>query len=374
MGQQLRCVSYTSTTCLILKHHGIDLKGNSKKMSIPLTIDSLKNYYIIDRVIGEGTFSKVVRGKRMSDDNPVALKVFKKKLKSILDVDYLREVQIFKVLGDHPNIIKIHRMIYDPLTCIFCLDLELMDINLYEYLSKKYINEEKAKFIIHQSLKGLEYIHSKGFFHRDVKPENILLNIDATIVKIADLGSCARISAEVRPLTQYIATRWYRAPENLLTSGLYNEKMDIWGLSCILFEMMTKKPLFPGKNAIEQLLLIHKAIGSPSDQDLIDINHSKTFTLPFTFPKSLGYGIKRLFLARPSEDCIKFIEESLIYSPLHRPTASTLLKHSFLISYSQRKEEARLNSSDAHVIVISCLFRNDLMSLKLKHINILEMK
>eukprot|EP00835_Amoeboradix_gromovi_P002187 NODE_118_length_18907_cov_0.436251.p4 type:complete len:330 gc:universal NODE_118_length_18907_cov_0.436251:18163-17174(-) len=320
-------------------------------MSIPLTIDSVKNHYILSKIVGEGTFSKVVKSKRLSDDNAAAIKVFKKKLKSILEVDYLREVQVFRVLGDHPNIIKAHRFIYDPTTSMFCIDMELMQMNLYDYLSlsNRYITEDTAKYIIFNVLKGLEYMNSKGYFHRDVKPENILLNESATIIKIADLGSCSEFETEKRPLTAYIATRWYRSPENLLTSGLYDDKMDIWGCACIFYEMLTKKPLFPGKNAVEQILLIHKAIGSPTDKDLSEITRNKYLTLPFTFPKSTGQGIRRLFLVRPSEACIKFLEDTLVYSPVNRASASTLLKHSFLISYNTPTKKKELTSTtDSH--------------------------
>ena len=318
--------------------------------NIPLTIDSLKNHYILDRVLGEGTFSKVVKARRVSDDQIIALKVFKKKLKSILDVDHLREVQVFKLIGDNPNFIKANGFIYDPVTSIFSLDLEIMDINLYDFLCKKYITEDKAKFIVYNVLKALEHLHSKKHFHRDIKPENILLNAEGTIVKLADLGSCSKINTE-KPLTQYIATRWYRAPENLLTTGLYDEKMDIWGVSCILYEMLTKKPLFPGKNAFEQVTLINKAIGSPTEQELLEINRNQYSTLPFTFPKTNGYGLRRLFLARPSDDCISFIESALKYSPIARPSASALIKHPFLTPYNQARIQEKTKSSESFASV-----------------------
>ena len=321
-------------------------------MSIPLTIDSLKNYYILDKIVGEGTFSKVVKSKRVSDNELIALKVFKKKLKSILDVDSLREVQVFRAFVNHPNIITAHRYIYDPVSSMFCIEMELMTINLYEYLSKRYTTEEKTKFIIFNILKGLEFMHSKAWIHRDIKPENILLNGDATSVKIADLGSCTRIYTEKRPLTQYIATRWYRAPENLLTSGLYDEKMDIWGISLIMFEILTRKPLFPGKDAIEQISLIHKALGSPSESELYEINRNRYYSLPFTFPKMQGSGIRRMFLTRPSEYCMKFIEDSLIYSPVRRPTAADLLTHPFLMSLNQTKNEIRSQRSESLAAVV----------------------
>lgn len=103
-------------------------------------------------------------------------------------------------------------------------------------------------------------MHRKGIFHRDIKPENIL--IKGNLVKVADLGSCKGRHSPA-PYTDYISTRWYRAPECLMTDGYYNEKMDIWGFGCVLFELITKKPLFPGKDELDQIHKIHNIIGTP---------------------------------------------------------------------------------------------------------------
>ena len=105
-------------------------------------------------------------------------------------------------------------------------------------------------------------MHRNGIFHRDIKPENILLK-NNTNIKLADLGSCKGIYGK-QPFTEYISTRWYRAPECLLTDGYYNYKMDIWGLGCVFFEMLTLFPLFPGDNEIDQVNKIHNILGSPN--------------------------------------------------------------------------------------------------------------
>ena len=109
------------------------------------------------------------------------------------------------------------------------------------------------------SVKVLEF--HDGIFHRDIKPENILLK-DDNIIKLADLGSCKGIYSKP-PFTEYISTRWYRAPECLLTDGYYNYKMDIWGVGCVFFEILSLFPLFPGDDEIDQVSKIHNILGSP---------------------------------------------------------------------------------------------------------------
>lgn len=103
-------------------------------------------------------------------------------------------------------------------------------------------------------------MHKRGIFHRDIKPENILLLNDQ--IKLADFGSCKGIYSE-HPYTEYISTRWYRAPECLLTDGYYDQKMDIWGVGCVLFEISSLFPLFPGTNELDQIHRIHNILGTP---------------------------------------------------------------------------------------------------------------
>ena len=137
-----------------------------------------------------------------------------------------------------------------------------MEMNLYQAIEgrKKYLPEQKVKYWIYQTLRALETMHKKGIFHRDIKPENILLLKNK--VKLADLGSCKGMYSKP-PFTEYISTRWYRSPECLLTDGYYNYKMDIWGLGCVFYEMLTLEPLFPGDDEIDQVNKINYILGSP---------------------------------------------------------------------------------------------------------------
>ncbi len=147
------------------------------------------------------------------------------------------------------------------------LVFELMEQNLYEAIKgkKNYFAEKKVKFYMYQLLKALDFMHRSGIFHRDIKPENILLKEDH--LKLADFGSCKGIYSKP-PFTEYISTRWYRAPECLLTDGYYNYKMDLWGVGCVFFELLSLFPLFPGENELDQIYKIHNILGTPPEQIL----------------------------------------------------------------------------------------------------------
>ena len=160
----------------------------------------------------------------------------------------LREIKSLRKLN-HTNIIKLKEVIRvnDDLYFVF----DFMDNNVYEIMKdrSKPLPEEKIKSIIYQTLLGLSFCHKQGFFHRDLKPENLLVN-SLEQIKIADFGLAREIRSRP-PYTDYVSTRWYRAPELLLRSTNYNSPVDLFAVGCILAELYLMRPLFPGNSEVD---------------------------------------------------------------------------------------------------------------------------
>ena len=236
-------------------------------------------------------------------------------------------------------------------------------MNLYEAIEgrKKYLPEKKAKFWIYQTLKALEFMHKNGIFHRDIKPENILLLKNK--VKLADLGSCKGIYSRP-PFTEYISTRWYRSPECLLTDGYYNYKMDIWGLGCVFYEILTLEPLFPGDDEIDQVNKINYILGSPPPELFEKFVKNSAHRNEFNFEYQKGIGINR-YLTHVSPNIVDLINKMLIYDPDLRPTARDCLNHEcfkeFIEQDLKRAKQSQMNFYQDSILMKSF---NDSISIK----------
>jgi renal tumor antigen len=197
-----------------------------------------------------------------------------------------------------------------------------MDQNLYEWIRgrRHHFPESKVKLYIYQLMKALEHMHRNGIFHRDIKPENVLLADE--MLKLADFGSCRGIYSK-QPFTEYISTRWYRAPECLLTDGYYSYKMDIWGVGCVFFEILTFIPLFPGENELDQIHKIHNILGTPPP-DLLAKFQSQASHMTFNFPTVDGTGFERL-ISQASPEAKTLIRKMLAYNPDDRISARQVL-------------------------------------------------
>ncbi|CAL1527778.1 unnamed protein product [Lymnaea stagnalis] len=285
---------------------------------------------------GEGTFSEVLKVQVIKDGSFRACKKMKQTYETLEQVNNLREIQAMKRLAPHPNVLELQEVIFDKKSGTLVLVCELMDMNIYELIRGKnqVLPEEKVKGYIYQLVKSVDHMHRNGIFHRDVKPENILIKED--LLKLADFGSCRSIYSK-QPYTEYISTRWYRAPECLLTDGYYTYKMDIWSVGCVFFEILSLHPLFPGSNEVDQISKIHDVMGTPDPAVLNKLKKSKGIN--FNFPPKKGTGIERL-LTHVSPEAIELIYLMCTYDPDERITARQALKHQYF--KDMREVEKRL--------------------------------
>ncbi|KAJ1342002.1 hypothetical protein BSLG_003407 [Batrachochytrium salamandrivorans] len=221
--------------------------------------------FCMTQKLGEGTFSEVLKVKHKGSGKIYAMKRFRKRFNSSTfeEIQNLREIQALRRLNPHNHIIDLIETVF------------------------------------------------KGIFHRDIKPENIL--IKGSIIKLADFGSCRGIHSK-QPYTEYIATRWYRSPECLLCDGMYSFKMDIWGAGCVLYEIISKAPLFPGSNELDQLHKIHAILGTPSNTLLQKMIGDRSSSPKYDFPSKEGTGIHAL-IPHISIECIDLINVMLVYDP-----------------------------------------------------------
>ncbi|KAI9401239.1 hypothetical protein POPTR_001G099900v4 [Populus trichocarpa] len=210
------------------------------------------------RPIGRGAYGIVCAAVNSETHEEVAIKKIGNAFDNIIDAKRtLREIKLLCHM-DHENVIAMRDIIRPPKMEAFndvYIVYELMDTDLHQIIrSEQSLNDDHCQYFLYQLLRGLKYVHSANVLHRDLKPSNLLLNSNCDL-KIGDFG-LARTTAETDFMTEYVVTRWYRAPELLLNCSEYTAAIDIWSVGCILGEIMTREPLFPGKDYVHQLRLI----------------------------------------------------------------------------------------------------------------------
>ncbi|KAL0871436.1 hypothetical protein ABMA27_005164 [Loxostege sticticalis] len=272
-------------------------------------------------VVGEGSYGVVLKCRRRDNGQLVAIKKF---LETEDDAAVrkmaLREIRMLKKLRhDHlVNMIEVFRR-----KRRFYLVFEYLDHTLLDELeaSPGGLGEDTAKKHLYQLLKGIDYCHQNSIIHRDVKPENVLVS-NAGIVKLCDLGFARALAAPGEPYTEYVATRWYRAPELLVAEHRYGPEVDIWAIGCLFAEMLTGDPLFPGDSDIDQLALIIKTVGKLAPR------HQQVVSRLAGGAALAGAECRRATLpgAGPARD---LLAACLRTEPRARPQAAALLRHKY---------------------------------------------
>ena len=291
------------------------------------SVDSLGKSFRVVGSLGEGSFSNVYKLQNVRTGEVFAVKKLKRQFRSIEEATGELEINVLKALQGHPNIVKLVDVLYDSDRGSLALVLECLDLNLYEMIEKrkKPYDEKTALVLVYQILKGIAHMHSLSMFHRDIKPENCMVDQKTFDLKLVDFGSTKPMSAH-GPFTEYVSTRWYRAPECILTAGSYGPGVDIWAVGCILYEIMTSKPLFPGKHELDQISRIHDLLGTPSREVLIKFGQNPNTQIDFIFPTKKPQSLTKV-LPFANPDVIDLLGKLLTYDPVSRISADDALKH-----------------------------------------------
>jgi len=274
--------------------------------------------------LGDGTYGSVALAKANDTGETVAIKKMKKKFYSWEECMNLREVKSLRKLN-HVNVVKLKEVIRENDQLFFVF--EYMKENLYQLMKNRdrLFPESVVRNISYQMLQGVAFMHKNGFFHRDMKPENVLCS-GPELVKIADLGLAREIRSRP-PYTDYVSTRWYRAPEVLLRSTNYSSPIDIFAVGCIIAETYTLRPLFPGSSEVDMIFKLCSVLGTPSKEDWPE-GYQLAAAMNFKFPKMVATPLKQL-IPNASPEGIQIIEDMLAWDPKKRPTASQALKYPY---------------------------------------------
>jgi serine/threonine protein kinase len=284
--------------------------------------------YSAERVVGHGSFGVVFQAKIVETGELVAIK------KVLQDRRYKnRELQIMRALS-HKNVVNMRHFFYSsgdkPDEVYLNLVLEYVPDTVYRFY-RQYVRARQevpllyVKLFTYQLLRSLNYIHSLGICHRDIKPQNLLIDAASGVLKLCDFGSAKQL-VRGEPNVSYICSRYYRAPELIFGATDYSAAIDVWSAGCVMAEMIIGTPLFPGESSVDQLVEIIKVLGTPTKEQIEDMNRNYT---EFKFPQIKGCAWSKVFRPSVPAQAIDLVSRLLSYSPQKRAVPAEACAHPF---------------------------------------------
>jgi len=287
----------------------------------------IDTYTKLDK-LGEGTYATVYKGKSRLTNNEVALKEIRLEHEEGAPCTAIREVSLLKDLK-HANIVTLHDIIHTAasLTLVF----EYLEKDLKQYMDDcgAILAINNVKLFLFQMLRGLAYCHARRVLHRDLKPQNLLINAKGEL-KLADFGLARAKSVPTKTYSNEVVTLWYRPPDVLLGSTEYSTPIDMWGVGCIFYEMSSGRPLFPGSTVEDELHLIFKVLGTPTEEQWPGISRSEELA-NYRFP---DYKAENLIARAPRLDTegISLLTGFLKYNARSRTPAKDAMKNQYFAS------------------------------------------
>ena len=311
----------------------------------------MQNKYEVLEVVGEGAYGIVYKCRNKETGKYVAIKKFKEVEDEIVKKTMKRELRMLQRMH-HENIVDFIEA-FKRKGNLF-LVFEYVEKNLLEILqdSPRGLEPKLIRHFMYQLCKAIKYLHNQNVIHRDVKPENLLVN-EKMDLKLCDFGFARLISGSSKErLTDYVATRWYRAPELLLTQGEYGPEVDYWAVGCIMGELVDGNPLFPGENEIDQLHCIQKVLGNFTDEQVYLFYSNPIYNgkelLEVEKPETLDWR----YLGKLPKNAISFMKGLLELDPKKRLNGNNVFQHPYLVKLYEKdmKKENEKNSENVESV------------------------
>jgi mitogen-activated protein kinase 15 len=302
--------------------------------------------YDISKKLGRGAYGIVWKATDKRTKKIVALKkVFEAFQNSVDAQRTYREVMYLQELNGHDNIVRLLGIIRAHNNRDLYLVFEYMETDLHAVIKAKILQSIHKQFIFYQLLKSLKYIHSADLIHRDLKPSNLLINSEC-IIKVADFGLARSVAQKEDGndpiVSDYVATRWYRAPEILLGSQSYNKAVDMWSAGCILAELITGKVLFTGKSTVNQIELVIELLGRPTNEEVESLSSPLAWKVLQDIKTQKSKSFTQLFSSEGKE-ALDLLRRLLTFSPSTRMTVDEALRHPYVKSFHCAADEINCN-------------------------------
>ncbi|KAL4421721.1 hypothetical protein ABPG77_002337 [Micractinium sp. CCAP 211/92] len=311
----------------------------------------MENYEKIEKV-GEGTYGKVYKARDRNTGNLVALKKTRLEMEEEgVPSTTLREISLLQMLSESNHIVKllcVEHLEENGKPCLY-LVFEYLSTDLKKYMDRNGkgpnhpLPPELVKSFMYQLLKGVAHMHKHGVMHRDLKPQNLLVDdsLPHPLLKVADLGLGRHFVIPIKAYTHEIVTLWYRAPEVLLGATHYAPAVDIWSIACIFAELARKQAIFPGDSELQQLLHIFKLLGTPSEDVWPGVTKLKDWhEFPQWHPQDLARVFPRLCPAG-----IDLMAKMFEYDPSRRVTAKEAMQHPYFDDLDKEMVDALENEA-----------------------------